>query len=59
MRCISHAVLRISRRCISACVDCNQWKLSMEHLLRMQLAYDLTQARKREKTIKVKRYQRA
>jgi hypothetical protein len=29
----------------------------MEHLIRMQLAYDLTQARKREKTIKVKRYQ--
>jgi antitoxin HigA-1 len=31
----------------------------MDHLMRMQLAYDLAQARKREKTIKVKRYQRA
>jgi antitoxin HigA-1 len=31
----------------------------MDHLMRMQLAFDLAQARKREKTIKVKRYQRA
>ena len=28
----------------------------MEHLMRMQLAYDLAQAREREGTIKVKRY---
>ena len=28
----------------------------MEHLMRMQLAYDLAQARNRESTIKVKRY---
>jgi antitoxin HigA-1 len=32
---------------------------TMEHLMGMQLAYDLAQARKREKTIKVKRCQRA
>jgi antitoxin HigA-1 len=32
---------------------------TMDHLMRMQLAYDLAQVRKREKTIKVKRYQRA
>ena len=29
----------------------------MEHLMRMQLAYDLAQARNREGTIKVKRYE--
>jgi antitoxin HigA-1 len=29
----------------------------MEHLMRMQLAYDLAQARNREGAIKVKRYQ--
>ena len=29
----------------------------MEHLMRMQLAYDLAQARQRENTIKVKRYE--
>jgi addiction module HigA family antidote len=29
----------------------------MEHLMRMQLAYDLAQARERENTIKVKRYE--
>ncbi len=28
----------------------------MEHLMRMQLAYDLAQARKEERTIRVKRY---
>ncbi len=28
----------------------------MEHLMRMQLAYDLAQARKKERTIRVKRY---
>ncbi len=28
----------------------------MEHLMRMQLGYDLAQARKEEKTIRVKRY---
>jgi addiction module HigA family antidote len=31
----------------------------MEHLMRMQLAYDLAQARKREKAINVKRYRHA
>jgi antitoxin HigA-1 len=31
----------------------------MEHLMRMQLAYDLAQARKREGSIKVKRYRSA
>lgn len=30
----------------------------MDHLMRMQLAYDLAQARKREGTIKLKRYRR-
>jgi addiction module HigA family antidote len=30
----------------------------MDHLMRMQLAYDLAQARKRENTIKLKRYRR-
>jgi addiction module HigA family antidote len=30
----------------------------MDHLMRMQLAYDLAQARKRESTIKVKRFRR-
>ena len=29
---------------------------SMDHLMRMQLAYDIAQARSRERTIKVKRY---
>lgn len=29
----------------------------MEHLMRMQLAYDLAQARERESKIKVKRYE--
>jgi antitoxin HigA-1 len=29
----------------------------MEHLMRMQLAYDLAQARERENKIKVKRYE--
>jgi plasmid maintenance system antidote protein VapI len=29
----------------------------MEHLMRMQLAYDLAQARNREGKIKVKRYE--
>jgi addiction module HigA family antidote len=29
----------------------------MEHLMRMQLAYDLAQARERESEIKVKRYE--
>ena len=29
----------------------------MEHLMRMQLAYDLSQARERESKIKVKRYE--
>jgi plasmid maintenance system antidote protein VapI len=28
----------------------------MEHLMRMQLAYDLAQARRKEKSIAVKRY---
>ncbi len=28
----------------------------MDHLMRMQLAYDLAQARKEERTIRVKRY---
>lgn len=28
----------------------------MEHLMRMQLAHDLSRARKKERTIKVKRY---
>jgi plasmid maintenance system antidote protein VapI len=28
----------------------------MDHLMRMQLAYDLAQARKEERTIGVKRY---
>jgi antitoxin HigA-1 len=31
----------------------------MDHLMRMQLAYDLAQARKRTDTIQVKRYRRA
>ena len=31
----------------------------MDHLMRMQLAYDLAQARKRENAIQVKRYRRA
>jgi antitoxin HigA-1 len=31
----------------------------MDHLMRMQLAYDLAQARKRESDIQVKRYHRA
>ena len=30
----------------------------MDHLMRMQLAYDLAAARERERTIKVKRYAR-
>jgi addiction module HigA family antidote len=30
----------------------------MDHLMRMQLAYDLAQARKREGTIKLKRFRR-
>jgi addiction module HigA family antidote len=30
----------------------------MDHLMRIQLAYDLAQARKREGTIKLKRYRR-
>jgi plasmid maintenance system antidote protein VapI len=30
----------------------------MDHLMRMQLANDLAQARKREKALKVKRYRR-
>src|SRR6476661_7320303 len=30
----------------------------MDHLMRMQLAYDLAQARKREGAIKLKRYRR-
>ena len=28
----------------------------MDHLMRMQLAYDLAQARKEEKTLRIKRY---
>src|SRR5215470_120571 len=31
----------------------------MEHLMRMQLAYDLAQVRKREKAINVRRYRHA
>jgi len=31
----------------------------MEHLMRMQLAYDLARARKREKAINVRRYRQA
>ena len=31
----------------------------MDHLMRIQLAYDLAQARKRESSIKVKRYRSA
>jgi plasmid maintenance system antidote protein VapI len=31
----------------------------MEHLMRMQLAYDLAQVRKRAKAINVKRYRHA
>ena len=33
--------------------------VSMELLLRMQLAYDVAQVRARERTIKVKRYKAA
>jgi plasmid maintenance system antidote protein VapI len=31
----------------------------MDHIMRMQLAYDLEKTRAREKTLKVKRYQAA
>ena len=31
---------------------------SMDHLMRMQLAYDLAKARKQEKSLRVKRYRR-